>query len=151
MSTISPEVRRYLDSVSEDRQAIFTELYHTIDRALPEGFHSCINYKMPGWVVPHSLYPPGYHVTPKLPLPFINIASQKSHIGLYHMGIYANPELLSWFQEEYTKHSSVKLNMGKSCIRFKKPHHVPLKLIEMLCTKMTPQDWIDCYEAQIKR
>ena len=151
MSTISPEVQRYLDSVSEDRQAIFTELYHTIDKALPKGFHSCINYKMPGWVVPHSLYPPGYHVTPKQPLPFINIASQKSHIGLYHMGIYANPELLCWFQEEYTKHSSVKLNMGKSCIRFKKPDHVPLKLIEMLCSKMTPQDWIDCYEAQMKR
>ncbi len=106
---------------------------------------------MPSWVVPHSLYEPGYHVKPSLPLPFLGIASQKSHIGLYHMGVYASPTLLDWFVEEYPKHCTTKLNMGKSCIRFKNPAHIPYDLIGNLCSKMSPQAWIELYEAQVKK
>jgi hypothetical protein len=106
---------------------------------------------MPAWVVPHSLYPDGYHCTPKLPLPFINIASQKNFIAVYHMGIYATPQLLNWFVGEFPKHSNKKLNMGKSCIRFKKMDDIPFALIGELMQKMSPQDWIEKYESAFKK
>ena len=104
-----------------------------------------------GWVVPHELYPPGYHCDPKQPLPFIGIGSQKNHIALYHMGIYSDPKLLAWFESEWPKHSNRKLDMGKSCIRFKKPEHVTISLIAELAAKMTPSEWIERYEASMKR
>lgn len=106
---------------------------------------------MLGYVVPHSLYPAGYHCDPKTPLPFLAIASQKNFIALYHMGIYAKPELLKWFTTEYPKHSTAKLDMGKSCIRFKKPEHIPYTLIAELAKKMTVKDWIATYEMNLKR
>lgn len=106
---------------------------------------------MIGYVVPHSIYPVGYHCDPKLPLPFISIASQKNFIVLYHMGIYANPVLLNWFITKYPKHSSQKLDMGKSCIRFKKRNQIPFDLIAKLIQKMSVQEWITCYESQIKK
>lgn len=109
-----------------------------------------MSYGMIGYVVPHSIYPSGYHCTPKLPLPFMNIASQKNFIALYHMGIYANPELLEWFTTEFPKHSTQKLDMGKGCIRFKKFDQIPFDLIAELAGKMSVEDWINCYETQIK-
>jgi hypothetical protein len=127
------------------------QLLATIRSNLPNGFEEIINYGMPSWVVPHSTYGAGYHVNPKLPLPFLGLASQKSHIALYHMGLYASPTLLDWFIEAYPKHCKTKLNMGKSCIRFKKVTNIPNKLIGELCSKMSPQQWIDIYEAQIKK
>jgi hypothetical protein len=101
--------------------------------------------------VPHSRYPAGYHCNPEQPLPFISVASQKNFIALYHMGIYADPELLAWFTAEYPKHSKTKLDMGKSCIRFKKPEAIPFALIAELAGKMTPDQWIERYEAAFKR
>jgi hypothetical protein len=109
-----------------------------------------MSYGMPGWVVPHSIYKPGYHCDPKLPLPFLSIASQKNFIAIYHMGIYADPDLLKWFTTEFPKHSSAKLDMGKSCIRFKKPEHIPVKLMGELAKKMTPKQWIDLYESAFR-
>jgi Domain of unknown function (DU1801) len=106
---------------------------------------------MLGYVVPHSKYPAGYHCDPKLPLPFMGLASQKNAISFYHMGMYAKPELLQWFTTEYPKHSTAKLDMGKSCIRFKKPEHIPYKLIGELVKKMSVKDWIACYESKYKR
>jgi hypothetical protein len=102
-------------------------------------------------VVPHELYPKGYHCDPKLPLPFLSIASQKNFIAVYHMGIYADEKLLNWFTEEFNKHSKSKLDMGKSCIRFKKMNDIPLQLIAELCQKLTPQQWIDLYEKAFKK
>ncbi len=102
---------------------------------------------MVGCVVPHSIYPDGYHCDPKLPLPFLSIGSQKNFIALYHMGIYANPELLQWFVTEYPKHSKQKLDMGKSCIRFKKLDQIPFELIAQLVQKMSVVDWISCYKS----
>ena len=144
----SPE--QYLAELPEDRKESITKLRQVILDNLPEGFDEVMSYGMLGYVVPHSNYPDGYHCDPKLPLPFINLASQKAHIGLYHMGIYANEDLLKWFEGEYPKHSKLKLNMGKSCIRFKKPEHIPYELIGELMTKMTPEDWIALYEKNIK-
>ena len=106
---------------------------------------------MIGWSVPLETFPAGYHCSPGTPLPFINLASQKNFIALYHMGIYANDELLNWFVEEYPKHSRRKLDMGKSCIRFKKPDEIPFELIAELSKRMTPKDWISIYEKMLNR
>ena len=141
----------YISKVPEDRREAVSRLRETVKRNLPEGFEECINYKMIGYVVPHSLYPDGYHCDPQLPLPFINIASQKNFVALYHSGIYANKELHDWFVEQYPKHVKTKLDMGKSCIRFKNINNIPYELIAELCSKMTPKDWIELYEKNTKK
>jgi len=151
MKVKASSISEYLGNIPVERKAVMNELISTISKNLPNGFKEQLSYGMPAWIVPHSLYPDGYHCTPELPLPFMNLASQKNFIALYHMGIYANPELMQWFVSEYPKHCSKKLDMGKSCIRFKKIEEIPFALIAELCTKMTPQDWIDLYEKKIKR
>ncbi len=140
----------YIEKLPEERKEVVSILRETIKNNLPEGFEECINYKMIGFVVPHSLYPKGYHVDPNLPLPFINIASQKNFIALYHSGIYASPKLHDWFVAEYPKYMKTKLDMGKSCIRFKNTNTIPYDLIAGLCQKMTPQEWIALYEQNTK-
>ena len=144
-------ISEYLENIPEDRKAVMQKLISTISENLPNGFTEQLGYGMPAWVVPHSLYPDGYHCSPELPLPFMNIASQKNFIALYHMGIYANPELMQWFVSEYPKHCSRKLDMGKSCIRFKKIEEIPFELIAELCTKMTSKNWIELYENKFKK
>jgi len=141
----------YISKLPEERKEAVSKLRKTIQDNLPTGFEECINYKMIGYVVPHSLYPDGYHCDPKLPLPFINIASQKNFVALYHSGIYADKSLLDWFVDEYPKHVKTKLDMGKSCIRFKKMESIPYKLIAELCKKMTPLEWIGLYEKNVKK
>ncbi|MBX3044254.1 MAG: DUF1801 domain-containing protein [Candidatus Kapabacteria bacterium] len=142
---------QYIEQLTADRQVAVRELRKTILQNLPDGFSETISYGMIGFVVPHSIYPSGYHCDPKQPLPFISIASQKNFIALYHMGLYANPDLLKWFSDEYPKHSKTKLDMGKSCIRFKKPDQIPFELIGDLCSKMTTKQWIEIYETNLKR
>lgn len=144
-------VEQYMSELPEDRQAAFTKLRNTIKKNLPKGFQETMGYGMVGYVVPHSKYPAGYHCDPKLPLPFISIASQKNFIAVYHMGIYAKPELLKWFTAAHAKASAKKLDMGKSCMRYKKPGDIPFDLIGELAGKMTPDDWIECYEKNFKR
>ena len=139
--------QEYISKLSDDRKPVISELRDIILRNLPEGFSEVINYNMIGYVVPHSLYPKGYHGDPKQPLPFINIASRKNFIALYHMGLYINQDLLKWFENEYPKYSKNKLDMGKSCIRFKKIEQLPYQLIAQLVQKMTPQEWIEIYEV----
>ncbi len=141
----------YIAELPEDRVPAMIRLRKTIKENLPEGFEEAINYGMIGYVVPHSIYPDGYHCSPELPLPFMNIASQKNFIALYHMGIYAKEELLNWFASEYPNHVKTKLDMGKSCIRFKKIDQIPYDLIAELTRKMTVQEWIEVYEKAVKR
>lgn len=141
----------YVNAIPEERREVFEKLRETIVENIPDGFREEINYGMIGYVVPHRLYPPGYHCDPKLPLPFVGIASQKNFIALYHMGIYANPDLLDWFVSEFPKHSKSKLDMGKSCIRFKKPEHIPFDLIGQLMQKITVEDWINLYESAFRK
>ncbi|WP_420603117.1 DUF1801 domain-containing protein [Flagellimonas sp.] len=140
----------YISKLPEDRKKAVSKLRKTVQENLPDGFEECISYKMIGYVVPHSLYPDGYHCDPKLPLPFINIASQKNFVALYHSGIYADKSLLDWFVDEYPKHVKTKLDMGKSCVRFKKIENIPYDLIAELCQKMTPDSWIALYEKNVK-
>lgn len=140
----------YIENISDDKKEAFQELRNVILKNLPKGFEECMSYGMIGYVVPHKLYPSGYHCDPKLPLPFLSIAAQKNFIAIYHMGIYAKPELFKWFTEEFPKHSNAKLDMGKSCIRLKKPDQIPFKLIAELVKKMTPKDWVETYELLYK-
>ena len=151
MQSKTGSVKEYLKEVPDERKIYFNKLRDTIRAHLPEGFQEEMSYGMIGYVVPHSMYPDGYHSSPDLPLPFVNIASQKNHVALYHMGLYANPGILNWFVNEYPKHSRLKLDMGKSCIRFKKPEHMPFELIGQLMKKMTVKEWITIYEKKIKK
>lgn len=138
--------KEYIDQLPADRKKVISKLRATIRKNLPKGFKEEMNYNMLGYVVPHSLYPNGYHCDPSKPLPFMNLASQKNFIAVYHMGIYADKQLLNWFTKRYEKQVEGKLDMGKSCIRFKKMDTVPFDLIGELAAKMTPQDWIKLYE-----
>ncbi len=144
-------VDEYINQLPEDRKVAIRKLRKILNTNLPKGFSEQISYNMIGYVVPHSLYPDGYHCNPKLPLPFINIASQKNFIALYHSGIYANPDLLEWFITQYSEYCKYKLDMGKSCIRFKKMDDIPYQLIEELVKKITPEQWIEMYDSILKK
>lgn len=143
--------QEYVDSLPNERKLAVEKLRKIIKLNLPEGFQEEMSYGMLGYVVPHSIYPKGYHCKPNLPLPCMNIASQKNFIALYHMGIYANPELLNWFIAEYSKRIKTKIDMGKSCIRFKKMEDIPYELIGELVSKMTVLEWISIYENNFIR
>jgi len=140
----------YIDSLPEDRRKIISQIRKVLLKNLPKGFKEGMGYGMIGYVVPHTIYPDGYHCDPKQPLPFISLASQKNHIALYHMGLYAG-KYLDWFTKEWSKVTDKKLDMGKSCIRFKKPEDVPLELIGELASKITPKEWIALYEKNLKQ
>ncbi len=144
-------VEDYISQIPEERKVVFKQLFDIINQNLPAGFESSLSSGMIGWNVPLEKYPAGYHCTPGSPLPFLALASQKNFIALYHMGIYAKPELLDWFVEEFPKHSKRKLDMGKSCIRFKKMDEIPFELIAELSKKMTVDEWINIYEANFKK
>jgi Domain of unknown function (DU1801) len=151
MSSIAELPQDYIDALPDDRKQAILSIREALFANLPVGFQEVMSYGMLGYVVPHSLYPSGYHCNPKLPLPFIALASQKNFIALYHMGLYAEKTLFDWFTTEYPKHSKAKLDMGKSCMRFKKMEDIPVALIGELATKMTPQNWIDCYEKAFRQ
>ena len=151
MTSSATTVDEYIANLDDTRKEAITNLRNTILKNLPKGYQEEISYGMVGYVVPHSLYPKGYHCDTKLPLPFMSFASQKNFIAFYHMGIYANPELLDWFVNEYPKHSKSKLDMGKSCIRFKKVNEIPLELIGELVAKMSVNEWIELYESAFRK
>lgn len=142
---------QYINQLPDDRKPAMNELRKVINKNLPKGFSEITSYGMIGYAVPHSIYPNGYHCDPKQPLPFIGIASQKNFIAIYHMGIYADKKLLNWFTGEYPKHCKSKMDMGKSCIRFKKIDQIPFKLIGELASKMSSEEWIKIYEKNLKQ
>lgn len=146
MQSAASSVEAYLEEIPKERVIPMQKLREVILSNLPEGFEEIMNYGMIGYVVPYSVYPPGYHCKPKQPLPFMALASQKNFIAVYHMGIYADDSLLKWFEEAYAKAEVGKLDMGKSCIRFKKMDKIPYDLIGELCSKMTAAQWIEVYE-----
>jgi uncharacterized protein YdhG (YjbR/CyaY superfamily) len=150
MQSKATTVDEYIASLPDDRKEAITKLRKEIKKNLPKGFEECMGYGMIGYVVPHKLYPDGYHCTPKLPLPFMNIASQKNCVSLYHLGMYGDNKLKDWFVSEYAKQVPHKIDMGKGCTRFKKMDHIPFKLIGELAGKMTVKEWIVQYESVIK-
>ena len=139
-------IEEIINNVDAERKPFFQQLHQTIVEHLPKGFEPGISYGGLGYVVPHTRYPEGYHCKPEEPLPFAGIAAQKGSINFYHMGLYADERLMNWFKEEFPKHSNHKLDMGKSCVRFKKHNEIPLRLIGELMQKMSVQNWIDKYE-----
>lgn len=151
MQSKATTVDAYIAELPEDRQKAINELRKVIKKNLPKGFKEGMGYGMMGWSVPHSIYPAGYHCNPKDPLPFMGLASQKNSINLYHMGIYADPKLLKWFQDAHAKASPKKLDMGKSCVRYKKSEDIPYKLIGELASKITVNQWIAFYENAFKK
>jgi len=146
---ISPE--DYINQAPEERKNALNTLRNVINKNLPKGFTEGIQYGMIGYYVSHEIYPNGYHCKPEEPLPFMSFASQKNSINLYHSGLYAVPEIYDWFVNEYPKHCKRKLDMGKSCIRFKKIEEIPFDLIAELCKKIKVKEWIDIYETNIKK
>ena len=150
MQSNAETVDQYINELPEERKEAVQKLRTLIKENLPEGFVEEMNYGMIGYVVPHSIYPKGYHVNPEIPLPFINVASQKNHIAVYHMGLFTDEPLLKWFTTDYPKYATRKLDMGKSCVRFKKPEHIPFELIGQLASKMTVDEYINLYESQLK-
>jgi len=150
MQSKAKTIQEYRDEIPADKIEAFNKLRQTILTNLPKGFIECMAYGMIGYVVPLSIYPKGYHCDPKLPLGFAFIASQKNFIALYHMGIYANPKLLEWFVKEYTIQCNQKPDMGKSCIRFKKPGQIPFDLIGELMQKISIDEWVKLYETNLR-
>lgn len=141
----------FIASLPEDRREPLKRLLEAIRGNLPAGFEETTSGGMINWVVPHKVYPAGYHCDPKQPLPFLSLASQKNNISLYHMGLYGDQQLLKWFEDEWAKASKRKLDMGKSCVRLKKIDEIPFDLIGRLAAKMSPADWIIRYESAIRR
>lgn len=151
MQSKAATVDAYIAELPEDRQKAISELRKVIKKNLPKGFKEGMGYGMMGWSVPHTIYPAGYHCKPTDPLPFMGLASQKNFIAVYHMGVYSDPKLLKWFTDAHAKASPKKLDMGKSCIRYKKPEDIPYKLIGELASKITVDEWIATYEKALKK
>lgn len=150
MQSKAETVTEYLTTLPDERAEIMAALRSEIKKNLPKGFEETMQYGMISYVVPHKLYPAGYHCNPKEALPFMSLASQKNHIAIYHMAVYQGA-LHDWFVKEFKKHSNKKLDMGKSCIRFKKADDVPVKLFGELAKKLKPKEWIEMYEKSLKR
>ena len=151
MPTKPTTIQDYLKEIPEERKAAFEKLRNTILENIPEGFEERMSYGMIGYVVPHSIFPAGYHCDPILQLPFLNIANQKGFIALYNMGLYADSTIHSWFVEEYGKRCKYKLDMGKSCVRFKKMEDIPYDLVAELIRKFTPEQWIALYQKSFTK
>jgi len=151
MKSTATTPEEYIAQLPDDRKVPIQKLRQIILDHLDPGFYECINYGMLGYVVPHSRYPSGYHCNPKQPLPFMNLASQKHFIAVYHSGMYAQKEIFDWFVAEYPKHCLSKIDMGKSCVRLKKMNEIPYALIGQLAAKLSVQEWITMYETQIKK
>jgi uncharacterized protein YdhG (YjbR/CyaY superfamily) len=146
MQSKAATVQQYVDELPPGRQAAFTKLLSTIRSAIDPKFSEAVMYGMVGWVIPKKIYPPGYHVDPTLPVSFMGIANQKNYIALYHMGIYADEQLLVWFRDAYAK-TGLKLDMGKSCIRFKNTDKIPYDLIAELAARMSLHEYLAIYTA----
>ncbi|MBL8966035.1 MAG: DUF1801 domain-containing protein [Spirochaetaceae bacterium] len=141
-------VADYVAAVDPAWRPALERILVVVRKNLPAGFAEELSYGMPGFVVPLSLYPKGYRCDPKLPLPFLSVAVQKRHLSFYHLGLYAKPELLAWFVAEYDKLTlSRKLDMGKSCLRWKRPTDIPYELLGRLAAAMTSAEWIALAEA----
>ncbi len=151
MQSKSKTVNDYLKEIPAERKESFNKLRNEILKNLPKGLEEGMTYGMIGYYVPHSIYPDGYHCDPKQPLPFAGLASQKNFISFYHMGMYSDEKLLDWFKNEYPKYSKAKLDMGKSCVRFKKMDDIPFSLIGKLMKKLTVKDWIQYYESNLRK
>jgi hypothetical protein len=149
MQSKATTVGQYLKELPADRRAAISELRRVIRRNLPKGFQEGMQYGMIGYYVPHKLYPAGYHCDPKQPLPYVSLASQKNHMSLYLCAAYHNKRENDWFQKAWQE-TGKKLDMGKSCIRFKKIADVPLDVVAAAVARMSVDEFVEFYESVIK-
>jgi uncharacterized protein YdhG (YjbR/CyaY superfamily) len=150
MQSTASSVDEYIDKLDAKWKDGIIKLRTIIKDNIPAGFVETMSYGMIGYVVPHSKFPKGYHVTPNLPLPFINLAAQKNYIALYHMGLNGNQKLKDWFVDEYQKTYKLKMDMGKGCFRFRKNENIPYALIKELVRKISIDAYIEKYEELLK-
>ena len=146
MKSTAKTVDEYVKGLPEDRRKAISAVRKVILDNLPEGYQECMSYGMIGYVVPHSIYPKGYQCNPKLPLPFVNLGSQKNHLALYLMCIYGDPETDQWFRNAWAK-TGRKLDGGKGCIRFKRLEDVPLEVVGQLVARIPVGDYIARIES----
>lgn len=143
--------QEYMDRLPDDRKDIMERLRAAVLEHLPEGLEEIMLYGMVCYVIPHSIYPKGYHVDPKLPLTMLGIASQKNHIALYHMALYAFPPVYEWFTAAYTQAAGKKPDIGKGCIRFRPTANIPYDLLGELCAKISVCEYIRTYEQTMEK
>ena len=143
-------VKEYLDSLPEDRRKALRKVRAAVNKGLPKGYKEGIQYGMLGWFIPHRVYPAGYHCDPKQPVPFAGLASQKNYMSLYLMCIYGDEKHKGWFEKEWKK-SGKKLDMGKSCIRFKKVEDLPLEVITEAVSRVPVDKFLAHYEASVPK
>lgn len=148
MKSGATTVEEYLQGLPADRRAAINAVRKVILAKLPKGYVECISYGMIGYVVPHSLYPAGYHCNPKLPLPLANLGSQKSHMVLHVMTLYFDPAVEKWFRDAWAA-AGKKLDMGKACVRFKKIEDVPLDVIGRLIARVPVKEYIARVEKNL--
>jgi hypothetical protein len=141
MQSRARTVDEYLKSLPPDRREVISAVRKVILANLPEGYEECMSYGMIGYVVPHRIYPAGYHCDPSLPLPFANLASQKNHMALYLMCCYGDKATDQWFRKAWAA-AGKKLDMGKSCVRFKKLEDVSLEVIGQVIARVPVKNYI---------
>lgn len=149
MQSKATTVNEYLTNLPDDRRAGIEAMRQAVLGGLDKGFEEGMQYGMIGFFVPHSRYPAGYHCDSKQPLPFAGIASQKKHLTIYFMQLYMNPDELKWFESEFAK-TGKKLDMGKSCIRFKKLDDIPLDLLRRTVKRISADRYIELYEKTVQ-
>lgn len=146
MNSNALSVNEYLNELPDSQQGAVQRIYQLALERLPKGFEPIMQYGMISFVVPLSLYPHGYHVRKGTPLPFLAIAAQKNYISVYHLVLYGDLETYNWFTNAYLEHYGKPVDMGKSCLRFKKESDIPFDLLGELFTKWTPAQYIQVYE-----
>lgn len=146
MQSKAVTVNAYLSELSPDRRASIEAVRKVILANLDHDYEEGIQYGMIGYFIPHRIYPAGYHCDPKQPLPFVGLASQKNHISLYMMCLYGDGSLATWFQSEWKK-TGKKLDMGKSCIRFKTSDDLALDVIGEAIRRVPASKYIEIYES----
>lgn len=148
MQSGAATVDEYLAELPEDRRQAISTVRDEILKNLPQGYEEQMIYGMIGYVVPFSLWPAGYHCDPKLPLTYAALASQKQHMAVYLMNIYMTNDSESWFISEYKK-TGKRMDIGKSCVRFKKLEHLPVELIGQAIARTSVQDYLDIYQQNL--
>jgi uncharacterized protein YdhG (YjbR/CyaY superfamily) len=150
MTSSAKTVDEYIAALPDDRRAAIGKIRAVIRKNLPKGYAEQMQYGMIGYVVPHKIYPPGYHCKPEDPLPFAALASQKNHMALYLMSAYQTVGMADWIKEKFAA-SGKKLDMGKSCIRFKKLEDLPLEVIGEAVALVPVADYVAHYQAAIRK
>jgi hypothetical protein len=148
MQSTAPTVEAYLASLPADRREAIERVRTVINENLPSGYAEGMQYGMIGWFVPHAVYPPGYHCDPKQPLPFVSLASQKNHMAVYLCSVYMAPGELAWFEQAW-RATGKRLDMGKSCVRFKTLDGVALGVLGESVSRWPVPRFVAAYEGAL--